>query len=219
MSKNVLNDSAWSAGAAGNSLPSVAQGLGRSADTWYGVFLIGGRGIATDWGLDTSLTATNLLAAAQSVSALYTKYRRIGWIRTDGSENVVQWIQQGDLFHWNTPQAAYNATADFRTEVVATLTYCPPSVEGIFVIDWSDISSNTDPFLVGNADAATLGSPSFTSAPGASMKEQGGAFGANELRRWVNASRQIRIRTAGADASSTVYVIVHGWRDHRGRES
>ena len=73
-------DATWAAGddAGGLFSGSVA------ADTWYAMFLIEKDSDSSiDIGFDTSIIAANIPAG-------YTKYRRIGWVLTDGSANIEQ---------------------------------------------------------------------------------------------------------------------------------
>jgi hypothetical protein len=83
-------DNAWVAGDdnGGMFTGSVAN------STWYHVFLIEKDSDASiDIGFDTDIDATNIPGG-------YTKYRRIGSVRTDGSANILQFIQTGDEFLW-----------------------------------------------------------------------------------------------------------------------
>jgi len=71
----------------------LASGVSLSNNTTYHFFLIKDpTGDTVDAGWDTSLTASNLLSAG------YTKYRRIGSMKTDGSANIVDFYQNGDYF-------------------------------------------------------------------------------------------------------------------------
>jgi hypothetical protein len=85
-------DAAWAAGSAAGGLfsGSVANA------TWYHVFLIRKDADGTiDAGFDTSVTAANRPAG-------YTAYRRIGSVLTDGSANILGFVQTGDRWLWKT---------------------------------------------------------------------------------------------------------------------
>ncbi len=87
----------WAAGDDDGGFPS---GLSIAADTWYHVFLIKDRDTGiVDAGFDTSITPTNLLSDASA----YDVYRRIGSVLTDGSSNILPFIQINDVFRFLTP--------------------------------------------------------------------------------------------------------------------
>mgnify|MGYP003624810321 CR=1 FL=1 len=84
----------------GTGLGGRAVGVALSNDTWYRCFAIANTGGTVDFGFDTSATAANLLADAQGDDATYAYARQVGWVRTDGSQNIVAFIQDGDYFTW-----------------------------------------------------------------------------------------------------------------------
>jgi len=101
-------DSAWTAGNDNGGFPSAGgSGLTLSNNTWYHVFVIYDvtNGL-TDVGYDTNLNAS-VLTNADNASA-YTKYRRVGAVRTDGSANILGYSQLGDYFYWDVIVDAFN---------------------------------------------------------------------------------------------------------------
>ena len=111
-------DANWVAGDGAGGFPS---GLTLASSTWYRVFLI--RNPTTgvvDAGFDTDATATNLLADATG----YTQYRRIGWVLTDSSANILGFIptvmQDGALSClWQYPEYISAARLSTTGEEVA----------------------------------------------------------------------------------------------------
>jgi len=93
----------WSEGTNLGGFPSA---LTLAADTWYHIFAIGKPDGSVDYGFDTSLTATNLLADATG----YTKFRRIWCIKTDASVNILGYIQMKDIFYFNPTFEAVDVT-------------------------------------------------------------------------------------------------------------
>ena len=108
-------DAAWSAGDDAGGFPS---GITLSNNTWYHVFVIT-NGSTVDAGFDTSTSAANLLSDASG----YTAYRRIGSVLTNGSANIVQFIQIQDRFMWANPPLdnAGSFTANTRTNVTLSV--------------------------------------------------------------------------------------------------
>jgi hypothetical protein len=85
-------DATWASGSGNGGL---ASGVSLGNNTWYHVHAIVVSGSA-DIGFDTSITAANLVAN-NSASA----FRRIGAVLTDGSANILNFIQDGDSY-WNS---------------------------------------------------------------------------------------------------------------------
>ena len=85
-------DASWAVGtnAGGLDTGSVA------ANTGYGLYLIR----RTDTGVVDVLFSTDMSAAGGSVTmpTSYTQKRLIGWVRTDGSSNIISYLQSGDTF-------------------------------------------------------------------------------------------------------------------------
>lgn len=77
-----------------------AAGVSLTNDTWYHVFAIVKASGVVNVGFDTSATAANLMSTAAVVSALYVKYRHIGYIRY-GTATILQFIQKGRNFTLN----------------------------------------------------------------------------------------------------------------------
>jgi hypothetical protein len=93
-------DAAWAAGTAAGGLfaGSIA------ATTWYHCFVIRKSSDGTiDAGFDTSLTAANIPTG-------YAAYRYVGSIKTDGSSNILGFVQVADMFMWKTPILDVNAS-------------------------------------------------------------------------------------------------------------
>ena len=95
-------DATWSSGSGNGGL---ASGVSLGNNTWYHVHAIIVSD-SVDIGFDTSITAANLVAN-NSASA----FRRIGAVLTDGSSNILNFIQDGDEFIFKAQITNINATA------------------------------------------------------------------------------------------------------------
>lgn len=102
-----LNDTDYATGSSG---PEV--------NTWYHVFLLGGSG-GVDVCFDKDISATNCLADSAVTAANLTKYRRIGSILTDASENIVNFEQVGNHFQWDDPTALSDGNVDNGLETIS----------------------------------------------------------------------------------------------------
>jgi hypothetical protein len=120
----------WASGSGNGGFPS---GLALAADTWYYVFVIAKPDGTTDAGFDTSLSATNLLSDA----AGYTKYRKIGWVLTDSSSNIIslEMNEFGNLvdMSYDTVISEINDTGNVSSKTsTQTLTLTVPPGEVLF---------------------------------------------------------------------------------------
>jgi hypothetical protein len=203
-------DANWALGTNQGGFPS---GLSLSADTWYHVFVIyNPTSDITDAGFDTSLTATNLLSDAMG----YTKYRRIGSILTDGSSDIIQFFQRGNLFLWKTPILDLSLL-NIITTTASTHTLSVPigiNVNAIFNILQEDTTTNIITYIssLNTNDLA----PSLTISPLATISSIKNQPMAQKITVLTNTSAQIRIR-----ASATIdefYLATLGWEDNRGKE-
>ena len=110
-------DASW---AAGNNAGGLFSGAVANS-TWYAVHLIRKDSDGSiDAGFDTSSTAANIPAG-------YTAYRRIGWVRTDGSANIRRFTQVGDSFRYHNLVTDLNKTTSFSTSNTTLTLSAPPS--------------------------------------------------------------------------------------------
>jgi hypothetical protein len=209
----------WAAGGTpGTPAGGIASSLGGVASgTWYHVFVIANPTTgAVDAGYDTDLAAVNLLADATG----FTKYRRVGSVRTDGSANILPYTQQGNEFLWDDPVLDVNAVGFTTTAQVPTMTV-PSGVKIHHIGDWganeTGTASQSSGVLVTALDqndtAATVGI--F-----ATVSLWNGAANANTSSSRVvtrtNLNSQVRWRASHTDAAYTLSCVTHGWLDTRG---
>jgi len=182
-----------------------------AANTWYHVFLIQQDSNGTiSGGFDTSLTAANRPAG-------WTRYRRIGSIKTNASSDITNFLQHGDLFLWTTaPTLDINDTALGTTRKTYTLANVPIGVE---VLTFLNIYTASALVYVSHPEASDQ-SPSITAAPLLTAGNVAGVSRSTVASHFLvktDASAQI---TARADASpSTLRAAVIGWIDQRGKDS
>lgn len=214
-------DADWAEGNNGGGFPTA---LTLAANTWYRVFAIGKTDGTTDAGFDTSATAANLLSDAST----YSKYRRMGWVQTDGSSNIFGFIQDGDDFWWTDPGAMANdedGTAISATESTYTMENCPPSTKGRIQALISGTSETEAAWFYATditSAAATTSPVSGTSLSGNVTQRitAGAAISLNqpaaEFELRVDSSQQIHGVAIGG--SRTCELKTMGWTDRRGRD-
>jgi hypothetical protein len=127
-------DATWAAGAGGglNATDFATGGSDCEASTWYHVFVIEDGSGTVDAGFDKSVTAANLRSDSS-----YTKYRRIGSVRTDAAKDIIDFVQTGDNFTYaaipaldvDEPNGNYDAdTAICTTRCICRSNLCNCSV-------------------------------------------------------------------------------------------
>lgn len=136
-------DNVW---ALGNNLGGRASAVALSNNTWYRVFVIGGISAVTDVGFDTSASATNLLNDATTITGnTYNRYRQIGWIRTDGSANIIPFVQNAidsEKIYWTVPVSSYNATNPTHDARILVDVLSPPESIAMLTARMRGNSSN-----------------------------------------------------------------------------
>jgi hypothetical protein len=188
----------WSAGSGGNKLDTGA----RAANSWYHLFAM--RRLSD--GQADQLFSLSLQAAV--VPAGYELVRRIGSIRTDGSGNILAFINRGRHFSWHTPPLDVSITSAVVNGVYTISV--PPGAPvmarlGIFTSGGDSYSSYMSP------DAAQI-TPGFTTYLGGNVMSTGvaGDYGASESQVMTNEAAAVRFST-GALAPYAFRVVTYGW--------
>jgi len=181
--------------------------------TWYHFYAI----LRPDTGVVDVLCS--LSATAPSLPASYTKQRRIGSGRTNGSAQWTQFVQNGDEFLWTNGSLDVNTTNPGTSAVLSTL-LVPTNVQVWALVNRIVVTGAggavTD--LVSSPDQADA-APSLTAAPGATLYVPASSNGATRLQIRTNASGQIRSRLSFSDGSTISRMVTVGWIDRRGRDS
>lgn len=213
-STKTLNTSLdWFGGPGGRMLTLAAP---IAADTWFHVFAIFKPDGSTDFGMDTSDTAANLLnVAGVAYGQGYRTYRHVGWVLIDSAgTGMVAWVQVGDFFYHTTERSTrtYNPGAlDYRQASggqTLTFPYAPPSRVAKLAIA---ISAGAADYFDIEATTVTHGTPSNVRNNWYMATDTW--LGELEL----DGSRQLHMRCATI-ASHTAHLSCDGWWDHRGKE-
>jgi hypothetical protein len=207
-------DTTWAAGDGGglNATDFASGGSDAEANTWYYVFLIENGSGTVDAGFDKNIAATNLLSDSS-----YTKYRRIGAVRTDAAKDILDFVQYGDYFMWETVQDTAATTVSDANLQTLDLVYVPTglNVEATVNVYFAD-GSDTIGYVQGG-DGADVAASATTGAHTHAESATGGTrSGANQGRYWTDTSRQIQHRWNQAVTSFNVGVV--GYLDRRGRD-
>ena len=150
-------DATWAVGTNAGGLDTGAV----AASTGYGVYLIR----RSDTGVVDVLFSTDMSAAGSSVTmpTNYDQKRLIGWVRTDGSSNILSFLQSGDYFRLqgDVVQEVSDATITANTYETLTMTV-PPMSEALCYTGFSNTAETGGSMHVwlktkGAADSALSG--------------------------------------------------------------
>jgi hypothetical protein len=100
-----------------------------ASSTWYAV-----------WAIYNETTVAGLLSLSATTPTMpsgYTHKGRIGWVRTDGSANLLRTVQYGTRAQYITPAAGYPLMASGSTSstwsAISTANYAPSTASGLVV--------------------------------------------------------------------------------------
>jgi hypothetical protein len=194
---------AWLVGTGNGSLDSGSI----AANTWYHVYLI----YRADTAVTDVIVSTN--ATAPSLPASYTLYRRIGSIRTDGSNNWLQFVQTGDRFIWSAPVGDVNTTIG-TTAALQTLTL----PLGITTTAMMNATCTVASGQAGVVISSPLVATQVANTPVGNMNLVGAGsalLGGTALAIDTNTSSQVR--AVALAAGTGLFITTTGWIDTRGR--
>lgn len=186
--------------------------LAGSGPTTYHVFLIQNptSGVV-DAGFDSSLTATNLLSDASG----YTKYRRIGSIRIDDSDDILGFSQFEDEFLLDSPVVDVNV-ADQSTSAVTRALTVPTGIKVKAILNMGFSHSSTSAIYISPLDVTDLApSADNTASPGSTMHAHAVFKSAGLRQIRTNTSGEVRSRASAS--STTLRINTLGWIDSRGK--
>jgi len=205
--------STWTAGTGGGALPLSLGTI--SPSTWYHVFAIVNAAGNVDYGVDTSLTATNLLATATG----YTKYLQIGDLLTDSSSHIRPFYMYqstaGRSVLWQS-----NFTDIALHPYPTTRTLCTLSTPlGIPVIAYISYGTGDNDYLNGNGFYVLNPNQADYVPTAGSGKGMFGLHGSVTYDAGVvdnvltNNSSQVAARTqyASTQVDSKFYINTFGW--------
>jgi hypothetical protein len=186
-----------------------------TANTWYHVFLIQ----RTDTNAVDVLFSTS--PSAPTMPTSYTKERRIGSIKTDGSSAILAFNQSGSEFRWATQVLDVSVT---NVGTTAAVTRALPSVPLGVVVDAlvsigllnDSANSNFTVFARITPLFMTDVLPTGLGDSNAIISSLDTVYSSTPLSVRTNTSQQIRTRVSAFSAAAALDVAVWGWRDSRG---
>lgn len=201
-------DAAWAVGDNQGGINTGAE----ANSTWYEVHII--KRTDTDV-VDVMFTTT---ANRATLPANYDKQRRIGWIRNDGSGNILAFTQVNDHFTLTTKVNDVSATAT-ASGTSRTLTVPPSCIARFRAACLGNTSINAENGVVFSELVETDIAPTNTNGFLSIGAGDFAIIGAGHVELRVNSSSQIRDRAITATGSMAYDISTFGWIDGRLRLS
>lgn len=208
-------DASWAVGDDAGGLDGSESVAGTpDNNTWYSVWLIR----RSDTGVVDALFSES--ATAPTMPTNYDQKRRIGWVKTNGSGNIYQFIQTGERVMWTDPNAMGLDESNFAlstAEQTITLDFCPPSVEAIMNAGVTGTEAAYAWIYETGVTSAAVGETATMLPNVGSRNTSSGQTNTHvaEVRVGVDASRQIHARGI---TTHTLDIQMIGWIDRRGRD-
>lgn len=198
-----------------NSLFSEGSGNGAidagsfTASTWYHVFIIGKADFTADILVSTSPTSPTMPSG-------FVYKRRIGVIFSNGSSQILQFSQEGDVFLLNTPTQDVSAVNPGVAAVLRTLSV-PTGIKVVPLTYWTcqNASNNFSAIVTSPDQADTVPSATARILPVFSTAVY---YLATFVWAWTNTSAQLRTRISVSGVSDYIEGNTFGWVDPRGRD-
>ncbi len=182
------------------------DGESRDADTWYAV-------LAGTHTSDGAFVAGFKKSSAKP--AAWDNYRRLGWARTNGSSNLIAFIQHDDRFQWSVPRTDYSAVNPGIAAVLRPLS-APPNTTASHSAELRDssITAASRALITQTDQPDTVPSNSEWH-----MRTDDTSGPQNIFGEWkVDGASQVRTRLSYSDGGIVLSGCTHGWIDSRDRD-
>lgn len=202
-------DAPWAVGDAAGGLDGGSVG----ANTWYHDFIIHD---PTN-GITDAIFSSN--SSAPTLPTNYTKYRRIGAVLTDSSNNILPFLQTQDDFFWADPTDHQGINAGSTSASAANATFDTPLGVKTRAHLYANVDTNAAGTVVYFYDP-DIGSIATNPGLGNGVGSIGGGAGvgdAGQVDVWTNTASQVG--WISDDAGRLIDVSVIGWTDPRGKNS
>ncbi len=186
-----------------------------ASSTWYHVFVIE----RTDTGNVDVLCSTS---ASPTFPTNYTVKRRVGSFKTDGSSNILAFLQVGNAFLWVTPVLDINTSTLGASAALQTLGSVPPgvNVQPICRVSVSNAAAArvllTSAAAGGESDQAPDTVDPFSTAPGWDFDQTTSTIAQGTKNAdcpFLVTDTSQRIRARASAASTTLAIVTRGYID------
>ena len=181
------------------------------ANTWYHVFVfLNDTNGAVDGGFSASLNPTANLPAG------YTEYRRVGSVRVNATQDIVQFVQNGDWFHWIDPPLDLNSVSVGTGGTLLTLFHAPSGIitEVVGNLAAEGVGAGYRIYVRKHQDVNSE-APSLTAAPLATLVQETAQEIAKEVKAFTDTQSRIHFRSS---ATNNINFATTGYRDWRNQD-
>lgn len=203
---------AWALGTGNGALDTGTIAI----NSWYNVFLIKR--------LDTGVTdiLLSLSVTAPTLPANYTRFRRLGAIKTDATASPnCKWVlfhQVGDFFQWDVASADISTTTLGTAPVLFSLNV--PAGTGIQVYAkirgyFQTVGNNANLLLTSGLESSVAANSPAGNITALQDNVTAGSYVNFETELFTGTSAQIR--GISSAANSTLIAATTGWFDYRGK--
>lgn len=204
---NDVTDLVLSSGTVINTAVNGINGLDTGSlavSTWYAVFIIGSSTLKSATGLIMSLSGT-----APYLPFGYDSIRRLGWVLTDGSSNILNFYQSGNgstrKYFWDALFTGLSGAGNTSYTAASLASYMPTTSQ-LVTLNWKFV-----PNTAGNLGLLrSTGSASTANIQVAGSVASQPNAGNVEIN--TNASQSIDYKTSSASDALTLYVV--GFTDY-----
>ena len=202
-------NSTWVVGTGNGCADGAASYTTLGASTWYHLFQIE----RTDTGVVDILASKS--ATAPTLPTNYTKQRRIGSVKTDGSSHIIKFFQAGFDFFWDVPVNDVTTNNPGTSAILSTLTV--PTGVSVRAKFWFYLQSAENArrtaLITSPLQTDTAPSAGTMSSAAAGVGVANSGIVQAEYQVWTNTSSQIRYRMDGSTANTAVFIDTAGWTD------
>jgi ribulose bisphosphate carboxylase small subunit len=197
--------------AAGTGQGGVFTGANLVANTWYGVYaMFNPTTQATDWGFST-------VAADGTDAPVGWLTRRVAYIRSNSSSQIVGFSQAGRYFQWTTPSIDVNGVVNVPTVATLYPLLVPPyrrrvNFQGVYFGNSYDYLWLSSPLIADLAPDVNSGRISLQPGSGASA---GSVSPYGNFNMMTDDSGRIRARASALTAVNALTIATLGWEDDR----
>ena len=202
-------DNTW---VVGNDAGGLADALTIAIDTWYHCFALSrADGVTTDFGFDTDIDATNLLADTNVIAAGITKAQDVGSRRTDASANLLPTFQIGKRVYFETRIVDVDVNGNIGLVAVLPTMTLPLDKETIGIINIGYEETTNQNLLITSPEEVDF--PPVASGTTWTIQGIGtGLRASNQIEVKTNLLSQIRYRVSEAVVNRVVFSTL-GWID------
>jgi hypothetical protein len=189
-----------------------------AASTWYYVYLI----------LNETTATTDILFSTSATSPAlpsgYTRKRRIGAFKTDGSSHILAFIQHGNTFLWLATVLEINSNNPGTSAFFHAIASVPTTIvtQAKMLVGVTNTGSGGVSYLLCTPPSSNDETPSAsnnTCAAGAESVAGQVSTGLVPVNIYTDSGGNVRVRLSFSDGSVTALMRVQGWIDARGAES